>query len=294
MKSRTRLIAASLLVLSGAASALPAGAQAGASYEPPAGEGGPPPSDGPQGSSQVRPGEERFDRTGHAGTAAEGAGVFALSNLLPAGSHAEVTSLDTGKTILVVVRGGGAGLIELSSAAARQLGVAGNAAVRVRRVTASAQDAALLAAGGEAPPRADAPPVLLAGLRRQLGGAADAPKSQAVAKPVPGVAQPRATPTPARPAPKPAATAAGSVPAAKGLFVQIAALSNLERAHALAGRVGGVVRSAGKLHRVQIGPYPNAAAAQRSRADMARSGYGDARIVSLPDRNASNFEFEGP
>ncbi len=275
MRSKTRLIvAAAGLALGGAGGA---DAQAGAPSSPPQDEGGPPPSDGPQGSSRVQPGEERYDRVGHAGYAGEGAGVFALSDELPPSSHAEVTALDSGRTILVAVRGGGgSGLIDLSKAAARQLGVTGTPAVRVRRVTATAQDAALLAAGQAAAPRADAPPVLLAGLRRQLGGtkASSGPQAAPPRTPPRLTAQPQAGKAPRRPPP--------AVSSARGMFVQVAALSSLTRARALADQLGGIVRSAGNVHRVQTGPYPDAAAAQRARADAARRGYGDARIVTVP------------
>ena len=66
------------------------------------------------------------------------------------------------------------------------------------------------------------------------------------------------------------------------LFVQVAALSNLSRAQALAKQLGGQVRSAGTIHRVQLGPFADNAAALRARGDVARRGYGDARIISLP------------
>lgn len=277
----------------GAMSALAAGqsSRAGADYAQPGREqlppvdpqqaGGPPPSSGPQGSSQLKPGEERFDRVGYAGYAGPGAGVFALSADLPEGSHVEVTALDSGKTIVVPIKGRGAGLIELSVAAARQLGVSGNPAVRVRRVTVVPADAALLASGQPAPARADAPPALLAGLRKQLGGRVAEPKpalSQAAGprKPPPRPAA-QAQPQPPRPEPQPQPARA-----TRGLFVQVAALSTAQRAQALAGQLGGVVRPGGKVYRVQIGPYPNAAAAQRARADVARRGYADARIVQLP------------
>lgn len=219
---------------------------------------------GPQGSSRLRPGEERYDRVGYAGYAGPGEGVFALSSVLPQGSHAEVTALDSGRTIFVLIRGPGSGLIDLSAGAARQLGVTGNPPVRVRRVTVTGQDATLLAAGQAAPMRADAPPALLAGLRRRL---VDTPREAAAAPPP----RPATRPTP-RPAPA----------ATRGLFVQVAALSNAARARALADELGGIVRPGGGVYRVQLGPYPNPNAAERARADVARRGYGDARIVSIP------------
>lgn len=243
--------------------AVPSGA--GAGYGAPSGpEGGPDTGEGPQGSSRLRPGEERYDRVGHAGYAGAGEGVFALSGVLPQGSHAEVTALDSGKTILVLIRGQGNGLIELSGGAARQLGVTGNPPVRVRRVGVTGQDATMLAAGQPAPMRADAPPALLAGLRRRLG---EAPRETASTPP------PRPT---SRPAPRPPQAAT------RGLFVQIAALSNAARARALANDLGGIVRPGGGVYRIQLGPYPNSAAAERARADVARRGYRDARIISVP------------
>lgn len=237
----------------------------GAGYGAP--EGGPSTGEGPQGSSRLRPGEERYDRVGYAGYAGAGEGVFALSGVLPQGSHAEVTALDSGKTILILIRGQGNGLIELSGGAARQLGVSGNPPVRVRRVAVTGQDATLLAAGQAAPMRADAPPALLAGLRRRLG---DTPR------------EPLATPAerPTRPATRP--TPRPTQAATRGLFVQVAALSSAARARALADELGGIVRPGGGVYRVQIGPYSNTSAAERARADVARRGYGDARIVSIP------------
>lgn len=237
---------------------------AGAGYGTP--EGSPETGQGPQGSSRLRPGEERYDRVGYAGYAGAGEGVFALSGILPLGSHAEVTALESGKTILVLIRGRGNGLIELSGGAARQLGVTGNPPVRVRRVSVTGQDATVLAAGQAAPMRADAPPALLAGLRRRLG---ETPRETASTPP------PRPS---TRPTPRPTQTA----PATRGLFVQVAALSSAARARALADELGGIVRPGGGVYRVQLGPYPNSSAAERARADVARRGYGDARIVSVP------------
>jgi rare lipoprotein A len=237
-------------------------------------DGAPPPSEGPQGSSQMAPGEDRYDKVGYAGYAGAGEGVFALSSELPAGSHVEVTALDTGKTVLLLIRGGGNGLLDLSGAAARQLGVSGNPAVRVRRTTVTPQDASLLAAGQPVPPRADAPPALLAGLRRRLGAQGDAPPPAAAPPRTPARAPDRAPDRVAAPTPPARAT--------RGLCVQVAALSSSQRARALADELGGLVRSGGGLYRVQLGPFANAAAAENARADVARRGFGDARVISVP------------
>lgn len=291
MKSQTSLF---LLLLAAS------GASAAQRLEelPPAGsgQGAPPPSSAPQGSSQLRPGEARFDRVGRI-TVAEGEGTFALSGELAAGSFAEVTALDTGRTILVQVRGEGSGLVALSPAAATQLGIAGNAPVRIRRVTVTPQDTALLSAGRAAPTRADAPQALLVGLRRMLAEQQPAPAAVKPAQPV-GVKPQPARPKPAKPQPvkaEPVATQPVKAeipppkvqpaprPAARGnLIVQVAALSNAQRARVLADQLGGSVRSAGNIHRVQLGPFADRAAAERARADAARRGYGDARILSTP------------
>lgn len=249
-------------------------------------EGVPPPSAGPQGSSQLRPGEARFDRVGRI-TLAEGEGTFALSGELAPGSFAEVTALDSGRTILIQVRGEGSGLIALSEAAATQLGVAANAPVRLRRVTVTPQDSVLLAAGRATTTRADAPQALLVGLRRMFAEQAPAPVTAAVKPgrtPPKPVRTPPAKPQPAKVEPVRAQPAAlKPAPVARGnLVVQVAALSNAQRARALADQLGGSVRSAGTIHRVQLGPFADRASAERARADAARRGYGDARIISNP------------
>lgn len=287
MKSQTSFVLF-LLVATGA-SAAQEPPRAGADY------GAPPPSSAPQGSSQLRPGEARFDRVGRI-TLAEGEGTFALSGELAAGSFAEVTALDTGRTILVQVRGEGSGLVALSPAAAAQLGVATDDPVRIRRVTVTPQDTALLSAGRAAPTRADAPQALLVGLRRMLAEQpapvrpAARPAQAAAAKPKPVKPQPvKPEPVPAQPAraevpkPVPVKVQPAPKPAARGnLIVQVAALSNAQRARTLADQLGGSVRSAGNIHRVQLGPFADRAAAERARADAAKRGYGDARILSNP------------
>jgi rare lipoprotein A len=62
--------------------------------------------------------------------------------------------------------------------------------------------------------------------------------------------------------------------------VQVAALSNPERARTLAGSLGGRVQDGGALHKVQLGPFATMAAAQQAKAGAAQKGYADARIVT--------------
>lgn len=102
-------------------------------------------------------------------------GVSAAHTTLPLPSYVEVTSLDTGRTILVRVndRGPFAGrgrIIDLSRGAAEQLGIraTGHAAVRVRVVEPPEKDRARLRAGKEAAVRPVVDEKTLANLRAQL------------------------------------------------------------------------------------------------------------------------------
>ncbi len=101
-------------------------------------------------------------------------GVTGAHKTLPLPSYVEVTSLQSGRTILVRLERRGpmvnSTLIELSPAAARQLGLAPGASspVRVRRVNPPESERAMLRQGGEAPPRMDTPPGLLEVLRKKL------------------------------------------------------------------------------------------------------------------------------
>ncbi|MDZ7896158.1 MAG: septal ring lytic transglycosylase RlpA family protein [Sphingobium sp.] len=100
--------------------------------------------------------------------------VSAAHKTLPLPSYVEVTSLDTGRTILVRVNDRGPfakdRLIDLSRGAAKQLGISGGgvAAVRVRRVNPPEQERATLRNGGRAAERIETPETLLTVLRRRL------------------------------------------------------------------------------------------------------------------------------
>ncbi|NWM59974.1 septal ring lytic transglycosylase RlpA family lipoprotein, partial [Escherichia coli] len=85
---------------------------------------------------QPGPGETpRYDEIGYAGIRPVSGGgamdqaVVAVHRSLPANSYVEVTSLDTGKTILVLITGSDPGAghpIDLSAGAARLLGANGD------------------------------------------------------------------------------------------------------------------------------------------------------------------------
>ncbi len=246
-------------------------------------------ANGPRGSSQPTLGEApRYDEIGYAGIRPVSGGgdmdqaAVAVHRSLPANSYVEVTSLETGKTILVLVTGrmepGSDHPIDLSAGAARLLGAKGDLLpVRLRTVNPTAGDRAALQAGRPASDRPDAPPVLLTALRKRLppAGASAAP-SPVAASPSPAAAPPRPAPVARRPAvaaPRPAI-------AARGRFVvQVAALSNAARAQALAQSLGGFVKPGGGLYRVQLGPFATPAQAQAARQRAAGAGYGDARVL---------------
>jgi len=256
-------------------------------------DGSPPEGAGPRGTS----GEQRYDAVGFAGVgdrAGDPQAITASTDALAQGSFVELTALDSGKTIVALVsgHGTGGGVVGLSPGAARLLGVdGGSAAVRVRGVTPTPQDQVALRGGRSAGSRLDAPPSLLTALRKRLPAGAPArvvqrpqPITRPTTQPGASYAPPRDSaplPEPARrPAPSYAPPRAAPAPAASGWYVQVAALSSLERAQALAASLGGGrVVSNGGIHRVQIGPYGNATTAAQARDDAARRGYGGARIV---------------
>ncbi len=244
-----------------------------------------------------------YDAVGYAGVGGGGAGGISLAHrTLPLPSYVEVTSLRTGRTILVRAerRGpmAGSNLVELSPGAAAQLGVEGQRApIRLRRVNPPEPERALLRSGQRAPERMDTPMPLVGVLMRKLEPAA-APvlitPSAPVTAPKPVKAEP------AKPAPKSAAIAAAPVspkkaapaaeaakpnppvagrPVAKGnVVIQVGAFSTAERAAAAAHKVGGTVSVSGKFHRVQIGRFSSAADAASALAKARAAGYSDARI----------------
>lgn len=225
-------------------------------------------------------------------------GITAAHKTLPLPSYVEVTSLETGRTIVARVNDRGPfandRLIDLSRGAADQLGITeqGVAGVRVRRVTPPENDRALLRSGRatfERPPTSDA---LLTVLRKRLD----------------------ALPKPAAPVREAVAPAAGAKPARDGRFiiegatrtpeivgkpenwtgpeqttlpagfaVQVAAFNSKERAEALASKVGAKVfqSSDGSVWRVRYGPFSTATDAQSGLQQARQNGYSDARIMRI-------------
>lgn len=227
------------------------------------------------------------DQVGYAYADREGgAGITAAHRTLPLPSYAEVTSLETGKTILVRIerRGpmGGDGLVALSAGAVAQLGInpAGKAPVRIRRVNPPEIERAALRRGERAPERMETPKSLVAVLLRKLDprlpAAAPSPARGSQVLPGPAkttAAKPAAVPAiSAQPVAAPAAAAPGD------RVVQVGAFSSKANAEATATKVGGNVSRAGRYWRVRMGPYTTQGEAAAALAKARSAGYSDARI----------------
>ena len=245
-----------------------------------------------------------YDAVGQAVITSDGGTAVSIAHkTLPLPSYAEVTALDSGKTILVRVERRGPmrndRLVELSPGAAAQLGADGreSAAIRIRRVNPPEAERALLRGGQRAPERMDTPQPLLAVLQRKLDPRAVAPAvSTPVAAPAlgreAGVSLPLLTAPVTRTLapPKPLGKRAATSPAqyspnspapaaAEGtLFVQIGSFAKRQNAASAALRLGGKVRPAGRLARVVLGPFASRGAAEAALAKARTAGYSDARI----------------
>ncbi len=234
---------------------------------------------------------------------------------LPVPSYVEVTSLESGRTVLVRLdqRGpmSGNALVALSPMAWTQLGLpatvygAGNppanSAVRVRRVNPPEQERALLRTGQTAPLRMDTPPGLLVALRRKLG--IEPPVSDLVrtvtpppVAAIPPAAVPLRRPVPViKPVPAPKAVPKRLLPnidaastqqaepkpaaSAKRFYVQVGAFAQRGNADAAARKSGGVLVRAGNVWRVRSGPFSAGTEADSALAKARRAGYASARTV---------------
>lgn len=241
-----------------------------------------------------------YDEVGYAAAGgAGGGGVTIAHKTLPLPSYAEVTSLDTGKTVLVRVERRGPmvndRLVELSPGAAAQLGLTGTskAPIRIRRVNPPEMERAMLRGGRQASARMDTPPSLLTVLKRKLDPAlvtpptptAD-PSPSATPSPTPSptaLPQPRPTPKPRlvpvpRPAPNPAPVASPAPTPGGSFLVQVGSFANAVNANAVSSKVGGSLRSNGRMSRVVMGPFATRAQAEAALARARAAGYQDAQI----------------
>ncbi len=202
-------------------------------------------------------GEElRGSRTAN-GEAFDPDGFSGAHRTLPLPSYVEVTSLETGRTILVRINDRGpfhsSRIIDLSLGAARQLGITGRGAhqVRLRRVEPGEQDKLVLRRGE---------PVAL----RRAPAADELARIRASAD---WQAPPRAAATAKMP------TGAGP------FFLQVASFSSEQRARILAGRLGADVSTIAGTWRVRLGPYKTADKAIAALAPLAARGYPDAVVT---------------
>lgn len=247
-----------------------------------------------------------YDEVGYV-AAGEGQGITAAHHTLPLPSYVEVTSLESGRTILARVerRGpmGGNQLLALSPSAMQQLGAGAGVPVRVRRVNPPEDHRAMLRGKEQAPLRMDTPMALVEVLKRKLPAASAAapasvvapapspvPRMEPIALPPSTAAQdqtfaetfeapdrraPAPPPTPAQTRPQPMAPAVTS-----GLVVQAGAFSAADRAQRVAQAIGGSVSRSGNLYRVRTGPFATRAEAEASLAKVRDAGYSDARIFT--------------
>ena len=292
------------------------------------------PSYGPQGDYPVVVGEPysvagtsftpedvlNYDQVGYLAADRDGGNAVSGSHhTLPLPSYIEVTSLETGRTILVRLERRGPmnsnELLALSPGALAQLEAAPGAPVRVRRVNPPEDQRALLRVGGPAELRMDTPMSLVEILKRKLPGQGAAPVGTASAAPI----QPATTPTPvpvavavattnwqpARTGGAPAlppldqrgaasttqapVTVARAAPvsvqrqpaASHGAFVvQAASFSTADRANSAARVLEGEVSRAGQYFRVRTGPFVTRGEAEASLAKVRAAGYSDARILT--------------
>ena len=113
-----------------------------------------------------------YDEVGYLALDAEAMGYSGAHHTLPVPSYAEVTSLETGRTVLVRLERRGPmttnHIVALSPAAMAQLGGNVETPVRVRRVNPPEEQRAMLRRSDAAPLRMDTPSSLLTVLRRRL------------------------------------------------------------------------------------------------------------------------------
>lgn len=191
--------------------------------------------------------------------------VGAAHKTLPLPCYVEVTAIDTGRTILVRINDRGPfvtnRIIDLSRRSAQLLGIerTGVSRVRVRRVYPSDADRLALRSGRAASERAYATTAELAALKQRFA-----------VRPPDTAAPPLVA----------AAVPVSAVPVG-GWFIQVAALSNRDKAEEIAEFVAGRVEQAGALWRVRMGPYKSEAEATAALAQVRSDGYQDARLVLI-------------
>lgn len=230
---------------------------------------------------------------------AGGQGVTLAHKTLPLPSYVEVTSLETGRTILVRVERRGpmtsARIVALSQAAQAQLGSSEGTPVRVRRVNPMEAERAELRAGRVVAERMDTPKSLLVVLARKLPAGAPPPVLAKEAAPILAASadtssakEPPVTMAFDQAFDDRATSAVTTQPAViaavsgqvGGFVIQAAAFSIEANAARAAREIGGVVTQSGKYFRVRTGPYATRGQAEAALAKVREAGYSDARVLT--------------
>ena len=255
-----------------------------------------------------------YDEVGRIALDPEGGTAITGSHqTLPLPSYVEVTSLESGRTVLVRMERRGPmvanRIAALSPGALEQLGVGAAAPVRIRRVNPPEVERAALRQGRSAPLRMDTPMSLVEVLKRKLDTpAAVATPAVAAATPTPATDGPRrvevapsaVAPATEQPAPPPlppirevpqtiAPPVASPTPEPQpvvtrkdgNLAVQAASFSSRANADRAAAALKGYVTRAGNYWRVQVGPFADGDDAAAALAKVKAAGYSDARVITL-------------
>ncbi|WP_205689510.1 SPOR domain-containing protein [Aurantiacibacter odishensis] len=256
-----------------------------------------------------------YDEVGYIALDAGTMGYSASHHTLPVPSYVEVTSLESGRTILVRLERRGPmdtnHILALSPAAMAQLAGNVETPVRVRRVNPPEEQRAMLRQGNAAPLRMETPSSLLTVMRRRLpesgsvslSASAQTPQAletveltASTAAPDTSAAPPEIASAPVEP-PTDIATASTSeafqepasteLPAdvaraeiEPGFVVQAAAFANPDNARRAADALGGEVSQSGRYYRVRTGPFATRGEAEASLANVQQAGYSDARILT--------------
>ena len=196
---------------------------------------------------------------------------------LPIPSYARVTSLASGKTVVVRINDRGPfhadRLIDLSYTAAYKLGILSNGSAQVRVDSILPDTGPHMAA---AAPRAGAP-----GDTAGVPPEPASPAAESMAAPSPAAPAPAATAPATQAAPAAASEPAGRTAApAAGTYLQLGAFAALDNALAFLRRMraelswlneSGEVLASGGLYRVQAGPYATREQAQEAAARVLRA-----------------------
>ena len=247
-----------------------------------------------------------YDEVGYATLlATPAAGIIASHKTLPLPSYVEVTSLESGRTVLVRVEQRGpmtnARLLGLSNGALAQLGILEGSAIRVRRVNPPEAERSLLRQAAAAPLRLETPAGLLEVLKRNLPAADSAslareetmqrsetqdepgvisrtnPSVEASRLEIPAKGQPAA-----RSARSSSDNSGNAQPmTADGWVVQAGAFSNRSSADRVAADIAGFVEPAGVLWRVRTGPFASMEEARAALAKVRGAGYKTAQIYRI-------------